>query len=418
MWQTRSIMARLAGAGIASTVLNVTTKGDAVLDRSLAAIGTESLFVKELELALRDGRADYAVHSCKDLPSTLPDDMMLAAVSAREDPRDAFCSERYASFDALPKNARVGTSSPRRRAQLSARRPDLRFDDIRGNVDTRLRKLRDGEYDAIVLASAGLKRLGLAATYTVPFPVDELVPAIAQGALAIEMRDGDPNVARISMLLNDPHTALAVRAERAFLRTLRGGCQAPVGAHATYDGVTLKMHAAIAATDGSTIVRDAFERTATNVTLAEAAAVALAQAMLAAGGSELIGEALAPPPGVLAGLVFLLGRTQDRPSRIALALRDEGADVVEAADAAAAAAGLAGRTPNAVLVPSSGSVRAITEYLATLGHNRRRPLVVAMGPASAATAATCGWPPDIIAPDADIASFVQTVTRTLLENAP
>ena len=423
MWQTRTIMAQLARSGIASTVLNITTKGDAVQDRSLAAIGTDSLFVKELENALRDGRADYAVHSCKDLPSTLPDDMTLAAVTVREDPRDAFCSERYPTFNALPPNARVGTSSPRRRAQLSALRADLRFDDIRGNVDTRLRKLRDGDYDAIILASAGLKRLDLRATYTVPFAVDVLVPAVAQGALGIEMRDGDPNAARIGAILGDPRTDLAVRAERAFLRTLRGGCQAPVGAHATYDGTMLRMQAAIAAPDGSAVIRDAFAEPITRRDDAETAAVALAHAMLAAGGSALLAAVFAPSlapaaPGALAGLVFVVGRTGDAPSTIAVALREEGAEVVEARTSDAAAAALGERTPNAVLVPSSGSVRAITEYLATLGHNGSRPLVVAMGPSSAATAAQCGWPPDVIAPDADIASFVQTVTRTLLENAP
>jgi hydroxymethylbilane synthase len=401
--------------------LNITTKGDAVQDRSLAAIGTDSLFVKELEHALRDGRADYAVHSCKDLPSTLPDDMLLAAVTVREDPRDAYCSERFPTFDDLPAGARVGTSSPRRRAQLAALRPDLRFDDIRGNVDTRLRKLRDGDYDAIILASAGMKRLDLRATYTVPFPVDVLVPAVAQGALAIEMRDGDPNAARIGGILGDPHTDLAVRAERAFLRTLRGGCQAPVGAHATYDGTTLRMHAAIAAPDGSAVIRDDFADAIARVEDAETAAVALANTMLAAGGNALLAAVIAPPPpepGTLAGLVFVIGRTQDGPSRIASALREEGAEVVEAADAGAATAAMAGRAPNAVLVPSSGSVRAITEYLAALRDNGSRPLVVAMGPSSAATAAECGWPPDVVAPDADIASFVQTVTRTLLENAP
>ncbi len=422
MWQTRSIMARLASAGIASTVLNITTRGDAVQDRSLAAIGTDSLFVKELELALRDGRADYAVHSCKDLPSTLPDDMTLAAITVREDPRDAYCSERYPTFDALPPNARVGTSSPRRRAQLSALRPDLRFDDIRGNVDTRLRKLRDGEYDAIILASAGMKRLDLHATYTVPFPVDVLVPAVAQGALAIEMRDGDANAARIGAILGDPHTDLAVRAERAFLRTLRGGCQAPVGAHATYDGTTLRMQAAIAAPDGSAVIRDGLVEPIGRVEDAETAAVTLAHAMLSAGGGALLAAVIpaAPEvvPGVLAGLVFLVGRTSEGPSKIASALREEGAEVVEAQTGAAAAAALAGRAPHAVLVPSSGSVRAITEYLATLRDNGSRPLVVAMGPSSAATAGECGWPPDVIAPDADIASFVHTVTRTLLENAP
>jgi hydroxymethylbilane synthase len=421
MWQTRSIMAQLASAGIASTVLNITTRGDAVQDRSLAAIGTDSLFVKELELALRDGRADYAVHSCKDLPSTLPDDMTLAAVTVREDPRDAYCSERYPTFEELPAGARVGTSSPRRRAQLSALRPDLRFDDIRGNVDTRLRKLRDGDYDAIILASAGMRRLELRATFTVPFPVDVLVPAVAQGALAIEMRDGDRNAARIGSILNDPHTDLAVRAERAFLRTLRGGCQAPVGAHASYDGKTLRMQAAIAAPDGSAVIRDGFAEPIARIEDGETAAVTLANAMLAAGGSALLASVVPPAPaepGALAGLLFLLGRTGDAQSKIATALREEGAEVVEAVDGAAAAAALAGRTPNAVLVPSSGSVRAITEYLATLRDNGGRPMVVAMGPSSAATAGECGWPPDVVAPDADIASFVQTVTRTLLENAP
>jgi hydroxymethylbilane synthase len=415
MWQTRTIMARLAAGGIASTVLNITTKGDAVQDRSLAAIGTDSLFVKELELALRDGRADYAVHSCKDLPSTLPDDMTLVAVTAREDPRDTFCSERFATFADLPPGARVGTSSPRRRAQLAARRPDLRFDDIRGNVDTRLRKLRDGDYDAIVLAAAGIKRLGLSATYTVPFGLDTIVPAVAQGALAIEMRAGDPHLARIRALLNDPIAELAVCAERAFLRTLRGGCQAPVGAHATFDGATLRMQAAIAAPDGSAVIEDARERRVDSIAAAEAIAVELAETMLASGGEALLNRA--EPASALAGTVFLLPRTQERPSRIAAALREAGAEVVEAPDSHAATAALAGRTPNALLFPSSGSVRAITEYLDGLRDNGGRPLVAAMGPASAATAEACGWPPDVVAPEADIGSFVQTVTHYVLENA-
>ena len=184
MTQTRAMMAKLAAGGIPSTVLNVTTRGDAVQDRSIAAIGTDNVFVKELELALRERRADYAVHSCKDLPSTLAEDMALAAITAREDARDAYCSERFPAFADLPPGARVGTSSPRRRAQLRALRPDLEYDDIRGNVDTRLRKLREGQYDAIVLACAGLNRLGVRATYTVPFAVDAVTPAVAQGRWA------------------------------------------------------------------------------------------------------------------------------------------------------------------------------------------------------------------------------------------
>jgi hydroxymethylbilane synthase len=414
MWQTRSIMARLAEAGLPSTVLNVTTEGDTVQDRSLAAIGTDGVFVKELELALRERRADYAVHSCKDLPSALPDDMMLAAVTLREDPRDAFCSENYASFDALPPGARVGTSSPRRRAMLRALRPDLTYEDIRGNVDTRLRKLRTDEYDAIVLAMAGMKRLGLAATHTVPLGLDILVPAVAQGALGIEMLAGDPRAARIRTLLNDPHTEVAVRAERAFLRTLRGGCQAPVGAHATFDGEFLQLHAAIAAADGSTVVRGERRLQLTALAAAEAAAVALAEELLAAGGAALLAAPDTGHAGVLAGELFLLPRTQDRPSRIAAALREAGAEVVEAVDGAAAGAALAGRTPNAILFPSSGSVRAIAAYLAE--RHAARPIVAAMGPASAAAAAEAGWPADVVAPDADVAAFVHTVTHFVLEH--
>jgi hydroxymethylbilane synthase len=413
MWQTRSIMAQLAGGGIPSTVLTVTTKGDSIQDRPLAAVGSDGIFVKELERALREGRADYAVHSCKDLPSTLPDDMTLAAITEREDPRDLFCSEHYASFGTLPPGARVGTSSPRRRAFLSGLRPDLVYEDIRGNVDTRLRKLRDGAYDAIVLAAAGLKRLELTVTHAVPFPVDTLVPAVAQGALAIEMRDGDPRIARIRGLLNDPNTEFAVRAERAFLRTLRGGCQLPVGAHATYDGEFLLMQAAIAAPDGSRIVRGDRRLATTSLPEIEAAAVALATEMLAAGGAELLAE-LAPPPGALAGALFLLPRVLDEPSRIASALRDAGAEVVEAVSGEAATTALAGRMPNAILFPSSAAVGAIASYLAAL--RSARPLIAAMGPASAAAAAAAGWPADVIAREADIASFVHTVTHFVLEH--
>ena len=414
LWQTRSVMAQLAGGGIPSTVLTVTTKGDEITDRPLAAVGNDGVFVKELESALRDGRADYAVHSCKDLLSSLPDDMTLAAVGKREDPRDAFCSEHYASFEALPAGARVGTSSPRRRALLRALRPDLTYLDIRGNVDTRLRKLRDREYDAIVLAAAGLKRLELSAAYTVPFPLDVLVPAVAQGALAIEMRAGDARIARMRQLLNDPQTELEVRAERAFLRTLRGGCQVPVGAHATFDGEFLHIHAAIAAADGSTVVRGDRRIATTSSEEMQNAAIALAESMLAEGGAALLAAPAEAHPGALAGTLFLLPRTQERPSRIAAALREAGAEVIEAVDGQAAVAALAGRTPNAVLFPSSGSVRAIATYLAE--RHGARPIVAVMGPASATAASAAGWPPDVVAAATDIPSFVHTVTHYVLEH--
>ncbi len=292
MWQTRHAIARLATSGIVSTVVQISTKGDRILDRSLAAIGTDSIFVKELEMALREGRADFAVHSCKDLPSMLPDDMRLAAVGPREDPRDAYCSERYASFDELPEGALVGTSSPRRRAQLQARRPDLRFDVIRGNVDTRLRKLADGEFDAIVLAAAGLQRLGLRATFTEPFDPDVVVPAVGQGALAIEVRAADEALAaRIHDVFADGPSELAVLAERAFLRTLRGGCQAPVGAYATWDDGLLRIDGAIAGIDGRRVVRASNSGPVAAAHEAEALGAALARRLIEEGGDALLAQA-------------------------------------------------------------------------------------------------------------------------------
>ena len=251
MTQTRHVAARLAQRGIATTILNVTTTGDRVTDRAIGKIGSENVFVTELEHALRDGRADYAVHSCKDLPSVLSDGMELAAISEREDPRDAFCSERFATFAELPPGARVGTSSPRRRAQLHALRGDLRYEEVRGNVDTRLRKLRDGEYDAIVLAMAGLNRLKIRATYTVPFDVQTLVPAAAQGALAIETR-ADAAIAReLRAAINDDRVERCVTAERAVLRELHAGCTAPIGAHARDEGGHMYVSIAFSAGEGA-----------------------------------------------------------------------------------------------------------------------------------------------------------------------
>jgi hydroxymethylbilane synthase len=410
MTQSRSVMAVLARAGLPSTVLEVTTRGDTIVDRSIAAIG-ENVFVTELERALRARQADYAVHSAKDLPSTLADDMALAAVTVREDARDAYCSERYPSFAELPAGARVGTSSPRRRAQLRAQRDDLDYADVRGNVDTRLRKLRDGGYDAVVLACAGLNRLGVRATYTVPFAVEIVTPAAGQGALAIETRAGDPLAHRLDGVLTDPQTSIAVRAERAFLRRLRGGCEAPIGCHAVWAAGRFQIIGAVATRDGSRVLRSARDAVidVRDVVSAEAVAAALAGDLLAEGAAALLG-------GPLSGRVFLLPRTQDRPSRIAPALRDAGAEVVEAVDSADAARALAGRIPNAILFPSSGSVGAITDYLAELRGAGHRPLVAAMGASSSASAGAHGWPPDVVAPSAEVGAFVQSVTRFVLEN--
>jgi len=419
LWQARHVGAALGHAGMTSTLLHVTSTADRNQDRALAALGTDSVFVKELESALRDGRADYAVHSCKDLPSTLPDDMHLAAVGERADARDAFCSERFASFETLPSGARVGTSSPRRRAQLQALRPDLLFETIRGNVDTRLRKLREGQFDAIVLALAGLQRLGVRATHTVPIPPDVVIPAVGQGALAVETRAGNRSLAeRIEVAFSDPATELTVGTERAFLRTLRGGCQAPVGAHATYTDSVLTLRAVIAAPDGSRLVRG--EQAVPVGTRADGQRIGieLAERLLAEGGEALLAAAVEPrAAGPLAGRLFLLARTQDRPSRIAAALERAGAQVVESHDATSAAAALADRRPDVLLFPSSGSVLAVASYLAGLRAAGVRPLVASMGPDSSAAACEAGFAPDAIATEPTVAAFVQSVTHLVLERS-
>lgn len=409
--QTRTAIAKLATAGIASTILTVTTRADRDQERPLDALGGDNVFVKELELALRERRADYAVHSCKDLPSALPSDMRLAAIGPREDPRDVFCSEKYPSFEQLPAGALVGTSSPRRRALLQALRPDLEFTLIRGNVDTRLRKLREGHYDAIVLAAAGLNRLGLAATHAQALDPEQIVPAVGQGALAIEMRSDDETLAtRIHATFADPATELAVTAERAFLRTLRAGCHAPVGAHARVEGSTLTLRAAIAALDGSTVVRGASSQAVHDAAESDALGVALARRLLAEGGAALLAQDGESRP--LAGKLFILPRTQDRPSRIASALRDAGAEVVEARDSEQAER--AAPRPDALLFPSSGSVGAVGEYLGRLRREGLRPIVATMGAESSAAARAAGFPPDVVADEASIAAFVHGVTRYIL----
>jgi hydroxymethylbilane synthase len=262
--QSRAIAARLAERGLATTMLGVTTHGDRDRVRAIDRLGDVNVFVKELELALRERRADYAVHSCKDLPSSLPEDMRLAAISHREDPRDAFCSERYASFESLPSGAIVGTSSPRRQTQLAALRPDLRYEVLRGNVDTRLQRLTQGKYDAIVLAMAGLARLGKSATHVVPFSAASLVPAVGQGALAVEARAEDAwLIEMLHAAVNDPESELCVECERAALRAMRAGCSAPIGIHAYFDGPRMVVDGAYAAQSGE-LVRKRLERRVSN----------------------------------------------------------------------------------------------------------------------------------------------------------
>jgi len=244
LWQAEHVRALLQQRfGMAVELLGMTTRGDQILDRALSKVGGKGLFVKELETALEEGRAHLAVHSLKDVPMELPPGFVLATVLDREDPRDAFVSPRYAALADLPKGARVGTSSLRRIVQLLALRPDLQIEPLRGNLDTRLRKLDEGEHDAIVLAAAGLKRLGLAARIRSVFEPDQMLPAAGQGALGIEVRaDAQALRERLAQLTHRP-TWLAVHAERAVSRTLGGSCSMPLAAHATWSGDVLHVDA-------------------------------------------------------------------------------------------------------------------------------------------------------------------------------
>ncbi|HEU5297116.1 MAG TPA: hydroxymethylbilane synthase, partial [Burkholderiaceae bacterium] len=233
LWQAEHVRALLRErCAIDARLLGMTTRGDEILDRTLSKVGGKGLFVKELEAALADGRADLAVHSLKDVPMDLPEGFVLAAVLEREDPRDAFVSPRHASLAALPPGARVGTSSLRRVVQLLGLRPDLRVEPLRGNLDTRLRKLDEGQYDAIVLAAAGLIRLGLGARIVQRFEAAQMLPAAGQGALAIEVRSSDQRLCNALTTLNHVPTWLAAHAERAVSRALGGSCSVPLAAFA------------------------------------------------------------------------------------------------------------------------------------------------------------------------------------------
>jgi hydroxymethylbilane synthase len=284
--QTELIRAALRAAhpGLEVGAETITTRGDVILDRPLSAIGDKGLFVTEIEDALRASRVDLAVHSAKDLPSELPPDMALAACPPREDPRDALLSAGGRRLDELPAGARVGTSSLRRACQLRHLRPDLEIVDLRGNVDTRLRKLHEGQYDAIVLAAAGLRRLGLAEHVTQLLDPELMLPAVAQGALGLEVRAGDEATQALLAPLDDRPTRLAVAAERAFLARIGGGCQVPVAAMARLEGETLRLDGLIGARDGRA-VRGALSGSAGDPA---ALGAALAEELLGAGGRELL----------------------------------------------------------------------------------------------------------------------------------
>ena len=267
----------------------IVTKGDRILDVPLAQIGGKGLFTKEIEEDLLDGTIDLAVHSLKDMPTVLPEGLCLTAITERANVGDAFVSNKYGSFEELPLGAVVGTSSLRRKAQLLAKRPDLEIRDLRGNVDTRLRKLDEGLYDAIILAAAGLERLGHGDRISSLIPADVCLPAVGQGALAIEARTEDKEVRDMLSFLNDLTTKQATDAERAFLGLLEGGCQVPIGVHADVEGENIRIEAIIAALDGSNILRDTINGKADDaVSLGQQ----LGKKMLAAGGQEILASIL------------------------------------------------------------------------------------------------------------------------------
>ena len=256
LWQANHIAERLRERGHEVEVQIIHTSGDKITDVSLAKVGTKGLFTKEIEEALADKQIDLAVHSLKDLPTELAGQFEIAAIPGREDPRDALCAANYSVIEQLPAHAKVGTSSLRREAQLKAIRPDLEIRPLRGNVDTRLRKLEAGEYDAIILALAGLRRLGRTELVRQILPLEVMCPAAGQGALAIEIRAGDSDVYGALNFLDDVSARSETDCERTLLKKLGGGCQVPIGANAKFNSGTLHLEAVVASTDGKTVLRE------------------------------------------------------------------------------------------------------------------------------------------------------------------
>jgi hydroxymethylbilane synthase len=287
MWQARHIQARLQALypDAIVEILGMTTTGDQILDSPLARIGGKGLFVKELEQALADGRADLAVHSMKDVPMNLPEGFALAATGEREDPRDAFVSVRYQRLEDLPEGSVVGTSSLRRQSQLQARFPHLKIESLRGNLQTRLRKLDEGQYAAIILAAAGLKRLGLEERITQLIAPENSIPAVGQGALGIEIRADRDDVRELLHPLNHTDTAACVEAERAMSRALAGSCTVPLGAYAHIENGALRMTGFVASVNGSEMVRDSVEGAPGN---ADALGRALAEKLIARGADRIL----------------------------------------------------------------------------------------------------------------------------------
>ncbi|HEY7586952.1 MAG TPA: hydroxymethylbilane synthase [Candidatus Deferrimicrobiaceae bacterium] len=288
LWQAEFVqfeVERMTGGKV--EIVKIKTTGDMILDVPLARVGGKGLFVKEIEEALLSGRIDLAVHSMKDVPTDLPPALEIVAITKREDPRDAFISDKVKRFEDLPKGARVGTSSLRRQTQLLGIRPDLVVLDNRGNLDTRIRKMEEGKFDAIILAAAGLRRLGWEGRITQVLPEEVSLPAIGQGALGIEIRREDAETRNAVSFLNDRDTSLSVRAERGFLKRLEGGCQVPIAAYGRTNGDSIEIDGMVGRPDGSEIVRGSARGAVADP---EGLGVKLAEQLLARGAKEILDE--------------------------------------------------------------------------------------------------------------------------------
>lgn len=287
MWQTNFVVDALRSVTdqYEFEIISLKTKGDKVLDVSLAKIGDKGLFTKELEDGLISGEMDFAVHSLKDIPTVLPEGLQLSAMLTRHNPADVLISEKYNSLEELPQGAKVGTSSLRRKAQLLHKRPDLNIQDLRGNVNTRMRKLKDENFDGIILAAAGVERMDWKDAVTEELSYDICLPAVSQGVIAIETRSDDPEIISLVKLIHDKESEICVQAERALLRALEGGCQIPIAGHAHIEGTDVVLDGLVGSIDGKTIIRDQIRG---SIDLAEQVGIQLAEKLSSMGGKEIL----------------------------------------------------------------------------------------------------------------------------------
>lgn len=289
MWQTKHVISELEKVTSEYTfeIVPLKTKGDKILDVSLAKVGDKGLFTKELEAAMLDKTTDLAVHSMKDVPTNLVDGLIIGSILKREDPRDVLISPKGYTFQTLPEGAKVGTSSLRRKAQLQNLRPDLKICDVRGNLNTRMRKMHEENFDALILAAAGVIRMGWSDEISEYLPMDISLAAVSQGAIGIEFREDDAEIMALIAKINDEETATCVCAERALLRALEGGCQIPIAAHAVIKNDTLKLNGLVASLDGKRVIKETLSGNKDN---AEEIGLELAKKLTALGADEILAE--------------------------------------------------------------------------------------------------------------------------------